>query len=86
MTRKKKPIITVYLLFIALMLSMYLPGLQKPIAAPTAMMIACCIILLIISYGIFRGKKPRAAGDIGTIYLPCCFSGNSIPPGWDWDT
>ena len=67
MTGKKKPIITVYLLFIALILSMYLPGLQKSIAAPTAMMIACCIILLIISYGIFRGKKPRAAGDIGTI-------------------
>ncbi|MCI8594325.1 MAG: ABC transporter permease subunit [Oscillospiraceae bacterium] len=64
---KGRPIVLCHALFVLLLLSMYLPGLNNAKATPTAMTAACVMAEIMVIYQSIRGKNRRAAGDLGAV-------------------
>ena len=70
MNREKKrlPPILVHLLFLLLLVLVALPGKNEK-ASPLLFLCAAVLVEGLCLYRILRGKKARAAGDIGAFIL-----------------
>ena len=65
--KKRHPVLLVHVLFGALLLSMYLPGLKNAAESPLCMTAACCLIEGAVCLALTKGRKSRAAADIGAL-------------------